>query len=210
MNAPLVAESAAHSQFGPPPAPTVSEEEQHACSQHTQSICLLPDRRRTERFAFGVLLAKLQMCILVRRYCKLMSSTWFLHDLTCIKVNKTSSFQTVFWISSVLHVKTDKVCYFCHSRSVIPSGAVWITTNQLLWFMLWRLQTLPIKRVQWINEGCYITLKSSTNRRSHGGSQLHHLSSIKTALELQTSWRNNAKVLLDVVGIVGILNGYSA
>ncbi len=66
---------------GPLPAPTVSEEEQHACSQHThiQSICLLPDRRRTERFAFGVSLSKLQKCILVCRSWKCPSSTWFLH-----------------------------------------------------------------------------------------------------------------------------------
>lgn len=67
MNAPLVAESAAHSQFGLLPAPTVFEEEQHVCSQHTHThtICLLPDRTRTERFAFGVSLAKLQKYILV-------------------------------------------------------------------------------------------------------------------------------------------------
>jgi len=42
MNAPLVAESAAHSQFGPLPAPTVSEEEQHACSQHTHAVNMPP------------------------------------------------------------------------------------------------------------------------------------------------------------------------
>ncbi len=77
MNAPLVTESAAHSQFGPLPAPTVlRNNNMHAVNTHT--VNMSPAWSKAHRtIAFGVSLAKLQKCILVCRSWKFPSSTWF-------------------------------------------------------------------------------------------------------------------------------------